>query len=397
MLKPRPSKLPRSLEMRQPGKVQVGIVGCGNIAATYVATLRMFDFIHVKSVSDAVAAAATKLATEFDLAAPPVDVLIADPDIELAINLTTPVAHAEISAKTLHAGKHLYSEKPLGVSMTEAETLVALARSNGLRLGCAPDTFMGGGHQVVRRLIDEGAIGAPIAGTALMLKPGHEHWHPNPHFFYAYGGGPMLDVGPYYVTNLIALLGPARRVVGFAKRTRSERVVLSEPRRGEIIKVEVPTHTTGVIEFENGATITIATSFDITKHKHNHIELYGDDGSLVTPDPNTFTGDVELFRKGDADWRRVAVDHPYVQGAPGRLGLRGLGAAEMIDAYRSGRPQRASWELAFHALEVMTALEASQGSAIEITSRCERPEPIRRETPEGSFGDVEPLAAQASG
>jgi predicted dehydrogenase/sugar phosphate isomerase/epimerase len=250
-LKLKRSSLPRSPEMRKPGTVQVGIVGCGNIAATYVATLRMFDFIHVKSVSDAMPAAATKLAAEFDLAAPPVDALVADPDIEVVINLTMPVAHAEISAKALRAGKHVYSEKPLGVSMAEAETLVELAKRNGLRLGCAPDTFMGGGHQVVRRLIDEGAIGAPIAGTALMLKPGHEHWHPNPHFFYAYGGGPILDVGPYYVTNLIALLGPARRVVGFAKRTRSERVVLSEPRRGEIIKVEVPTHTTGVFEFEN--------------------------------------------------------------------------------------------------------------------------------------------------
>ena len=163
-----------------------------------------------------------------------------------------------------------------------------------------------------------------------------------------------------------------------------------------MIKVAVPTHTTGVIEFENGATITIATSFDITKHKHNHIELYGAEGSLVTPDPNTFTGEVELFHKGDADWRRVPEDHPYVQGAPGRLGLRGLGAAEMIDAYRSDRPQRASWELAFHALEVMTALEASQGSAIDIKSRCEHPEPIPRGTPEGSFGADHPLAARAS-
>jgi predicted dehydrogenase len=161
--------------MRKPATAQVGIVGCGNIAATYVATLRMFDFIHVKLVSDAMPAAATKLAAEFDLAAPTVDALIADPDIELVINLTTPMAHAEISAKALGVGKHVYSEKPLGVSMAEAETLVALAKRDGLRLGSAPDTFMGGGHQVVRRLIDEGAIGPPIAGTALMLKPGHEH------------------------------------------------------------------------------------------------------------------------------------------------------------------------------------------------------------------------------
>ncbi|MBZ9937202.1 Gfo/Idh/MocA family oxidoreductase [Mesorhizobium sp. BR1-1-16] len=365
--------------------VQVGIVGTGNISATYVATLHMFDFVRVKAVTDLNGAAAAGLAGEFGIDAVGLDALIDDPEIELVINLTTPVAHAAISRKALLAGKHVYSEKPLGITMEEAEELVAIASRSGLRLGCAPDTFLGGGHQLTRRLLDEGAIGQPVAATALLLKPGHEHWHPNPAFFYARGGGPMLDVGPYYVTNLIALFGSATRVVGMAKRTRAERPVLSEPRRGEIIKVDVPTHTTGVIEFENGTTVTIIASFDIVAHKHNQIEIYGSEGSMITPDPNMFTGDVEIFRRGGAGWQHCPVDHPYVEGVPGRLGLRGLGAAEMVDAYRSGRPHRVSAELALHALEIMTALERSQGQAIAIKSRAARPEPIAAATKPGHF------------
>ena len=366
-------------------KVQVGIIGCGNISATYVATLHMFGHIQVKSVADASEAAAQKLAAEFSLQAVTLDAMLDDPAIELVINLTTPVAHAAISKRALEAGKHVYSEKPLGVNMDEADGLMALARAKGLRLGCAPDTFLGGGHQLTRRLLDEGAIGKPIAATAMLLLPGHEYWHPNPAFFYARGGGPMLDVGPYYVTNLIALFGPARSVVGVAKTTRKTRIVASEPRKGETIEVEVPTHTTGVIEFENGATVTIATSFDVVRHRHSEIEIYGLEGTMVTPDPNQFTGPVQLFRLGDRDWRQVAVDHPFTEGAPGRAGLRGLGAAEMIDSYRAGRPHRVSAELAYHALEIMTSMEASHGRTVKIDSRCQRPNPIARVAAQGAF------------
>jgi predicted dehydrogenase len=368
--------------------VQVGLVGAGNISATYVATLHMFDFVRVKAVTDLYPAAAEKLAAEFGIEAVSLDALINDPAIEVVINLTTPVSHAAISKQALLAGKHVYSEKPLGVTMEEAEELMRIAKEKGLRLGCAPDTFLGGGHQLTRRLLDEGAIGKPVAATALLLLPGHEHWHPNPAFFYARGGGPMLDVGPYYVTNLIALFGSARTVVGTAKTTRLERTVISEPRKGEIIHVEVPTHTTGVIEFENGATVTIIASFDIVKHRHNQIEIYGSEGSMVTPDPNNFTGEVEIFRRGASEWENIPVDHPYVAGVPGRLGLRGFGAAEMVDAYRSGRPHRVSAELAFHALEIMTGLERSQGKTIEIKSRVERPAPIPRG---GSFSPPLPF------
>lgn len=369
------------------GPMKVGIVGAGNISATYVATLRTFDFVEVKAVHDLNGEAAGALAAKFGIAATPLEAMLADPEIGLVINLTTPVAHHAVSKQALLAGKHVYSEKPLGVSMEEAEELMGLAHAGGLRLGCAPDTFLGGGHQLTRRLLDEGAIGRPVSATAMLLLPGHEHWHPNPAFFYHRGGGPMLDVGPYYVTNLITLLGPVREVMGTAKITRMERTVVSEPRRGEIIKVQVPTHLTGVMEFHSGATVTIATSFDVIRHRHNQIEIYGSEGSMVTPDPNHFTGRVELFRAGDKDWSEVPVDHPYTQGVPGYAGLRGLGAAEMVDALRAGRPHRVSAELAFHALEVMTAFERSSLSrkAVAIRSSCARPEPIARTIAEGGF------------
>ncbi|MGY5803448.1 Gfo/Idh/MocA family protein, partial [Rhizobium sp. LEGMi12c] len=360
--------------------VKVGIVGAGNISATYVATLHMFDFIRVKSVYDLYDASARKLAEQFGIEAVALDAMLSDPEIGLIINLTTPVSHYAISKKALLAGKHVYSEKPLGVSMAEAEELMAIARAGDLRLGCAPDTFLGGGHQLTRRLLDEGRIGKTISATAMLLLPGHEHWHPNPAFFYGRGGGPMLDVGPYYVTNLIALLGPVREVFGTAKITRIERTVKTDPRRGETIKVLVPTHLTGVMEFHSGATVTIATSFDVIKHKHNQIELYGSEGSMVTPDPNNFSGKVEIFRDGGEAWEEIPVDHPYTEGVPGHLGLRGLGAAEMVDSLRSSRQHRVSSELAFHALEVMTAFERSAQSrrVVAIHSSCGRPDPIPR-------------------
>ena len=367
--------------------MKVGIVGAGNISATYVATLHMFDFVRVKSVYDISEANAAKLAGQFGLEATSLEAMLGDPEIGLVINLTTPTSHHAICKKALLAGKHVYSEKPLSVTMEEGEELIGLANAGGLRLGCAPDTFLGGGHQLTRRLLDEGSIGKAVSATAMLLLPGHEHWHPNPAFFYHRGGGPMLDVGPYYVTNLIALLGPVREVFGTAKITRMERTVLTDPRRGEIIKVEVPTHLTGVIEFHSGATVTIATSFDVIKHQHNQIEIYGSQGSMVTPDPNNFSGKVELFRAGDKDWQEVPVDHPYTEGVPGHLGLRGLGAAEMVDSLRAGRPHRVSAELAFHALEVMTAFERSALSrkAVAIHSSCVRPDPIPRQTRQGSF------------
>lgn len=373
--------------MPETSAMRVGIVGAGNISATYIANLHSFDFIRVKSVCARNEQSAQALAGQFGLVAASLNEMLADPEIGLIINLTPPAAHFAISKRALLAGKHVYSEKPLGVSLAEAEELVTLARVNGLRLGCAPDTFLGGGHQLTRRLYDEGRIGSAISATATVLLPGHENWHPNPAFFYEQGGGPMLDIGPYYVTSLVTLLGPVREVFGSAKITRIERQIKTGPRLGQTIKVLTPTHITGVMEFHSGATVTIATSFDVIKHRHTPIEIYGSRGTMLVPDPNEFTGTVEIFGEGAENWEEIDVDHPYVAGVPGYHGLRGLGAAEMIDALRSGRPHRASAELAFHALEVMTAFERSAQSkkVIAINSTCGRPDPIARELVDGAF------------
>lgn len=369
-------------------RVGIGIVGLGNISGAYLkATRDFFPVLDIRAIADINPEAARARADEFGLRAVPLDELFTDPGVEIVLNLTIPRAHVEVGLRAVEAGKHVYSEKPLGVSMVEAEELMSIARAGDLRLGCAPDTFLGGGHQLTRRLLDEGRIGETISATAMLLLPGHEHWHPNPAFFYGRGGGPMLDVGPYYVTNLIALLGPVREVFGTAKITRIERTVKTDPHRGETIKVLVPTHLTGVMEFHSGATVTIATSFDVIKHKHNQIELYGSEGTMVTPDPNNFTGKVELFRDGAEAWEEIPVDHPYTEGVPGHLGLRGLGAAEMVDSLRSGRQHRVSSELAFHALEVMTAFERSSQSrgVVAIHSSCGRPDPISPAIKEGRF------------
>ncbi|WP_208545822.1 Gfo/Idh/MocA family protein [Paraburkholderia steynii] len=367
--------------------MKVGIIGAGNISATYVANLQTFDFLDVKSVCAVHEQHAKALAEQFDLQATNLDSLLADSEIELIINLTTPVAHYNITKMALLAGKHVYSEKPLGISMSEADELMSIARTRDLRLGCAPDTFLGGGHQLARRLYDEGRIGEAISATAMVLLPGHEQWHPNPGFFYGPGGGPMLDIGPYYVTSLVTLLGPVKEVFGAAKITRIERKVKTGPRVGDVIKVLVPTHVTGVMEFHCGATATVVTSFDVLKHKHNPIELYGSLGSMLLPDPNEFTGNVEIFSEGAEDWEKVRVDHPYVEGVPGYHGLRGLGAAEMVAALRAGRPHRASADLAFHVLEIMTAFERSAKSRkiVRIDSTCGRPTPIPCDLSEGLF------------
>lgn len=367
--------------------MKVGIVGAGNISATYVANLTTFDFLDVKSVCSVHEQHAKVLAERFGLGPTNLEDMLADPEIDLIVNLTTPLAHYSVSKKALLAGKHVYSEKPLGVSLLEADELMSIARARELRLGCAPDTFLGGGHQLTRRLYDEGWIGEAISATAMVLLPGHETWHPNPGFFYGPGGGPMMDVGPYYLTNLVALLGPVREVFGSTKITRIERKVKIGPRVGDVIKVLVPTHVTGVLEFHCGATVTVATSFDVLKHKHNPIELYGSLGSMLIPDPNEFTGNVEIFYEGAEDWEEVHVNHPYIAGIPGYHGLRGLGAAEMVAALRGRRPHRASAELAFHVLEVMEAFGRSSSSkkAISIESTCERPTPIPINVAHGEF------------
>ncbi len=349
--------------------VGVGIIGCGNIAAAYLKAVPGFPILDVRAVADIDPSAAQRRSDEFGVAAVPVDALLADPAIEMVVNLTVPQAHVPVGLAALAAGKHVYSEKPLAIGPAEARRLIDAGAATGLRVGCAPDTFLGAGQQTARRAVDSGMIGRPVAGTAYFMNHGHEGWHPNPDFYYRRGGGPMLDMGPYYLTALVNLLGPVARVCGSTRISFADRVIGSEPRRGERIPVEVPTHVSGILDFVDGASVMVATSFDVWRHGHGHLEIYGATGSLTAPDPNRFDGVVRVS-DGTGDWQEVPTLHRFGDG-----NHRSIGAADMARAIRDDRPHRASGALAYHVLEVMTAFERSSesGRFVAIESRCERP------------------------
>ena len=353
-------------------RVKVAVIGCGNISAAYLKAAKTFPILDIVALSDLNLAAAEARSVEFGIRAKPVEAVLADSAIEVVLNLTVPKAHVEVGLKAIAAGKHVHSEKPLGVTLAEARKLVDAAAAKSLRLGSAPDTFLGGSHQTARQCIDDGLIGRPVGGTAFFMCPGHERWHPNPGFYYLTGGGPMLDMGPYYITDLVNLLGPVASVSGVATRTRDERIVTSEPLQGTRIPVEIASHVTGSLLFESGAVVSMTMSFDVARHRHAPIELYGEKGSLIVPDPNYFGGKVEVATASE-DWREIPVEHAYADG-----NYRILGLADMAQAIRQGRPHRASGELAFHVLEVMEAFQTSSdlGAAVAIASRPERPAPM---------------------
>jgi len=360
-------------------QVSIGVIGCGVISAAYLKNAPRFEILNIKACADLNMDAARARAEEFGIEALPVEDLLADQIIDIVVNLTTPDAHIDIDLAAIAAGKHVYSEKPLAVASANAGPLLVAANEAGLRVGCAPDTFLGGGHQTARQLIDEGAIGKPLAGAAFMMLRGHERWHPNPDFYYKPGGGPMFDMGPYYLTDLVNLLGPVRRITGVSQSGYDERVIASGPRQGESLKVEVPTHVVGVMEFSQGAMVNITMSFDVWQHKHSHIEIYGTEGSMVVPDPNKFGGTVQLASGGE-EWRDVVPKGPYADGE-----FRGIGVADMAHAIQAGRPHRANVELAFHVLEIMEAFDrsAQSGQAIDLNSTCQRPAALPTELPAG--------------
>jgi predicted dehydrogenase len=355
-------------------KVGIGIIGCGNISSAYLKAMASFPILDIRGLADMNPVAAEAKAAEFGLAARSVEALLADPAIEIIVNLTVPKAHVEVGLRALGAGKHTYSEKPLGIDFAEGKRLADEAARRSLRIGAAPDTFLGGAHQTARGVVDSGVLGQPVGGTAIFMCPGHERWHPNPAFYYEVGGGPMLDMGPYYITDLVNLLGPVTEVAGFATTLRRERVIGSEPRKGERIPVHVPTHVAGAMAFANGAVVQITMSFDVAGHKHLPLELYGTEGTLIVPDPNHFGGEVQLLRKGGA-FEPVPTSEPYADG-----NYRSIGVAEMAHAIRSGRPHRANGALALHVLEVMEAFHkaATSGSTVRLTTTVERPEPLNR-------------------
>lgn len=293
--------------------------------------------------------------------------------IQMVINLTIPQAHADVNLKVLEAGKHTYVEKPFSVAREDAQKVLELASRKGLRVGGAPDTFLGGGIQTSIKLIEDGWIGTPIGATAFMVCGGHESWHPSPEFYYQVGGGPMFDMGPYYLTALVAMLGPIRRVTGSARISFPERTITSKPKYGQKVKVEVPTHVAGIMDFESGAVGTILTSFDVRGGSMlPRIEVYGSHGTILVPDPNGFGGAVQVWRAGAQQWSTVPLTHGYAENA------RGVGAADMAKAIQTGRKHRANGELAYHVLEAMHGFHdaSEQGVHYRMKSTCEKPEPL---------------------
>ncbi|MGC8666726.1 MAG: Gfo/Idh/MocA family protein [Chthonomonadales bacterium] len=353
--------------------LKVGVIGCGNISDVYLRNCRSSPLLEVVACSDLLPERAAAKAAAHDIPKScPVSDLLADPQIELVLNLTIPRAHAEVSLAALRAGKHVYSEKPLAATRALGRDILQEAARRGLRVGCAPDTFLGGGLQTCRQLLDGGAIGEPVGATAFMLCHGHEAWHPDPEFYYKPGGGPLMDMGPYYLTALVSLLGPVARVTGIAGTTFPQRVITSEARRGQVIQVETPTHIAGVLQFAAGPIATLVTSFDVWVSTTPGIEIYGTEGTLVLTDPNGFGGEAKVWRRNTGQWSQVPATHGFTYNA------RGIGVLDMAAGIRAGRPHRASGDLAYHVLDVMEGiLDASfTGSHYSVPSRCDRPAPL---------------------
>lgn len=362
-------------------KVGIGIIGLGNISAAYLKAAQNFPVLDIRGVADLNPAAAEARAAEFGLKAVGMDAIFADPEIEIILNLTIPKAHVEVGLRAIDAGKHVYSEKPLGVVFAEGKKLVEAARAKNLRVGSAPDTFLGGAHQSARHIVDSGKLGQAVGGTAYFMCPGHERWHPNPGFYYEAGGGPMLDMGPYYITDLVNLLGPVARVSGFGSMLRETRTITAKERNGEVIPVHVPTHVSGTLQFANGALVQMTMSFDVAAHKHVPLEVYGTDGTLIVPDPNHFGGQIQFMAKG-GEWTDVDTEQPYADG-----NYRSIGLADMALAVAEGRPHRCNGDLALHVLEVMEAFQrsAESGQVVEITTPVERPAPLSESLREGKL------------
>ncbi|NQW18892.1 MAG: Gfo/Idh/MocA family oxidoreductase [Chloroflexi bacterium] len=362
--------------------MKVGVIGCGNISGIYLTNMPHFDALEVVACADMDPRRAEEAAKKYGIStALSVEDLLANDEIEIVVNLTTPPSHFEVAMAAVKAGKSVHGEKPLTINIEDAETLLSAAAAKGVRVGAAPDTFLGAGIQTCRQLIDEGAIGEPVAATAFMTHHGTENWHPDPAFYYKIGGGPMLDMGPYYLTALVNLMGPIRRVSGSTRITFPERTIGSEPLRGTKIVVETPTHVAGVMDFENGAIGTIMTSFDVWAANLPRIEIYGTEGSLSVPDPNTFSGPVRLFRSSTGEWEDVPVTRRFAGNS------RGLGVADMATAIRSGTPHRASGELGLHVLETMHAFQRSSesGGHVDIAHKAARPEALPDGLIEGSI------------
>jgi predicted dehydrogenase len=358
----------------------IGIIGCGNISTAYLKLAPLFRNIEVRGVADLDPAAAEARGAEFDVRAYPIKDLLAADNIDIIVNLTIPAAHYGVTKRILEAGKHAYSEKPLVLKLAEGEDLRALAQAKGLRVGAAPDTFLGGTPQQARQMIDAGEIGEVVSGTCHVMSHGMEDWHPNPDFFFQPGAGPVLDIGPYYITTLLHLLGPVARVAALTTSASPTRTITSQPRFGEVIPVETPTNIHALLSFASGASITLSASWDVWAHRHGPMELYGTGGTLFLPDPNFFGGDLELAGKNGGIDPVAPWQHPF--GVPNeelnRANYRTAGLADMAQGIVQGRPHRCSLDLAIHAVDVMTSILTSgeTGSFVDLTTTCARPDAL---------------------
>lgn len=358
-------------------KLKIGIIGCGNISSIYMENCPKFSQLELVACADLDVERAQSQAEKFGVPkACSVEELLADPAIELVINLTIPKAHASVCIQALEAGKHVYTEKPLAVTREEGKRILETAKKHNLLVGSAPDTFLGAGIQTAINLIEQGEIGVPIGASAFMICRGHEHWHPDPAFYYDNGGGPMFDMGPYYLTALVALLGPIKRISGSTRISYQERTVLSTPKAGTKIEVLTPTHISGVIDFDSGVIGSITTSFDAFGGTSlPPIEIYGSEGTLLVPDPNTFGGPVKIRKRDEKEFIEVPLAYGYSQNN------RGLGVADMAKAILEGGKYRANSELAYHVLEAMHGFHDSSDSGKHylMESTCERPESVSLE------------------
>jgi predicted dehydrogenase len=356
-------------EARRPARV--GIIGCGDVTNLYLPGCARFPIIELGACADIDPGRAADLAARGGFPAVSTDDLLADPGIEIVLVLTPPAAHAAVSMAAIAAGKHVYSEKPLATDRDGATAILAAAETAGVRVGGAPDTFLGGGLQTARSMIDAGAIGTPLMAHASAAYLGPERWHRNPGIFYAPGGGPLLDLGPYYVAALVNLLGPVRRVAAVGRGVGAQRLIGIGPLAGDTIVAEVPTTVVGTLEFTSGAIAGFTASFDVVASDVPHLEIHGTAGSLVLGDPNRFDGTVRYRPKGATAWEDILLRFDASVG-------RGVGLADMIGAIRTGAPHRASGRFAFHVLDVLLSVEAATraNTWIAIESAVERPEAL---------------------
>jgi predicted dehydrogenase len=362
-------------------KIGLGVIGCGNISMTYLRNAALFAGVELRACADINTDMATLRAGEYNIRALSVDQMLSDPEINLVLNLTIPAVHFDVTMSALDAGKHVFTEKPLATSADAGRKLVQAAKAKGLLLGSAPDTFLGAAGRRARLLMEQGAIGKPVSGTAFMMGRGMEHWHPNPQFYYQPGGGPVFDMGPYYLTMLVNLLGPVVQVMAMATKGQDERLITAEgPFQNTSFTVGTPTNVLSLLEFQCGATVNFGASWDVFRHSNHPIELHGTEGSLRLPDPDTFGGTVSLSARG-ADWQDFDSDKelfgvrnwPFA--APDRANYRMVGVADLVRALHEGRAPRASGDLALHVLEIMEAilLSGENQQSVKITGSVAQP------------------------